>query len=1098
MKWFLRWGTVAFFLFAALLAGVEVVSTQAAVNAPKTARSQLIIKLKGAEKSAGEQSAASVVNKYARVKNVKKEFAGVKKDKKNLFRLPDLGNIFSVEVDAGTPLVQVLERLQRDAQVEYAQLNYIYEPDVTPNDTDYSQQYAYTKLQAPSAWDLTTGTADVAIAIIGTGVKWDHEDLSANIWSNTDEIDANSIDDDGNGYVDDIRGWDFEFDDNDPSDTDGHDTSVAGVAAAVTNNSLGVAGTCWNCKIMPLRVEYTTVDVASALYYAIDNGAKVVNMSFGNYDITKYGPDTTVETAINYGFNNGIIMVATAGNDSTSTLRYPGALTNVIGVASTDSLDKRSSFSNYGDWVDMSAPGTNIRTTSLTGYSSKNGTSFAAPYVSGVAALVMSRFPTLTATDTRAIVEYTVNRLPNTDESMGSGRVNALNAVSTSTRPGPFSIIKKPWHTDLLPLTGTQEIWGSALGDSYVLDYQAEGDAGWTQIATGTEKISQTLGTLDVTNLPSRVYYIRLTTTKATSTDAHTITVFLERSWQTGFPKSLGASPLMAHPIVTDLDGNGDMEIIIGSSGGQIFVVNHDGTALSGWPQATSSFVFGAPAVGDIDGDGDKEVVAAMYGSFSVGGAVAAWHHDGTTVTGWPKAVGQVRGSAMLINMDADAALEVVVAAAGVGAGNALAHAWNGDGTAVSGWPYTLPESNLQTSPAAGDVDGDMEDELVFSTVSYTVILEKNASLLTQFSKSGTSHVSPVLADVDANGKLDILQGEGYEVVARTASGTVKWSASLSGPSSYGQVAVGNVDGSGGPEVFFGSYDSPYKVYGWNATGTVLSGWPKDHSVGLETPTIGDVNGDGSPDIIVANTGGMIYGYNKNGSVLSEFPRGVNSVFQRSVAIADLDADGDTEVIAGANDGTLYVWDLSGSYSSTTQPWPTARRDVKNTGRLPATVGMTGTLFPSSDGAYTQWTPNTGSTHYTLVDESACNGTTDYNWTTTVGNRDAYGVSIASIPDGSTITDIAIKPCASRNSGGGGSATMNVFYRFNGANSSDAGNYALSGTTPVQLATTTYSGLSLAKGAGSTLQIGAVLSAGTKGARLSRIVTTVTYKPPQL
>lgn len=153
-------------------------------------------------------------------------------------------------------------------------------------------------------------------------------------------------------------------------------------------------------------------------------------------------------------------------------------------------------------------------------------------------------------------------------------------------------------------------------------------------------------------------------------------------------------------------------------------------------------------------------------------------------------------------------------------------------------------------------------------------------------------------------------------------------------------------------------------------------------------------------------------------------------------------------------------------------------------------------LLPTSDGAYLQWTPSAGSTHYTLVDESSCNGTADYVSTNTTGRRDAYGLNLAGIPNSSTITRIDIVPCASRNKSGGGSSVMNVFYRWNGANSADAGNYSLSGTTPVGLATTSFSGLSLVKSTSSSLQIGAVLTSGTKGARLSRIAAFVTYTVP--
>jgi len=166
-----------------------------------------------------------------------------------------------------------------------------------------------------------------------------------------------------------------------------------------------------------------------------------------------------------------------------------------------------------------------------------------------------------------------------------------------------------------------------------------------------------------------------------------------------------------------------------------------------------------------------------------------------------------------------------------------------------------------------------------------------------------------------------------------------------------------------------------------------------------------------------------------------------------------------------------------------------------------ASADAVSNVLPSSDGAYTQWNPKSGSTHYTMVDETTCNGKTDYNSTNTVGNRDSYGVDISSIPDGSTITQIDITPCASRIKNGGGrsaSAFIDVFYRFEGTDSSDAGNYSLSGKNPEQLATTNFTSLSLNKTGSSTLEIGAVFSSGNRGARLGRIATTITYDPPPL
>ncbi len=158
-------------------------------------------------------------------------------------------------------------------------------------------------------------------------------------------------------------------------------------------------------------------------------------------------------------------------------------------------------------------------------------------------------------------------------------------------------------------------------------------------------------------------------------------------------------------------------------------------------------------------------------------------------------------------------------------------------------------------------------------------------------------------------------------------------------------------------------------------------------------------------------------------------------------------------------------------------------------------AATTATLLPTAEGAYLQWTPKSGSTHYTMVDESSCNGTTDYVSTTVTGNRDSYQVSLASIPDGSTITNIAVTPCASKNKSSG-SSVMNVFYRLNGVNSADQGAYSLTGTTPAALATTNFASLSITKASSTALQVGAVYTSGTGGARLSRLATVITYTAP--
>ena len=160
-----------------------------------------------------------------------------------------------------------------------------------------------------------------------------------------------------------------------------------------------------------------------------------------------------------------------------------------------------------------------------------------------------------------------------------------------------------------------------------------------------------------------------------------------------------------------------------------------------------------------------------------------------------------------------------------------------------------------------------------------------------------------------------------------------------------------------------------------------------------------------------------------------------------------------------------------------------------------ASASSTGALLPTSDGNYTQWTPSSGTSHFAMVNETPCNGITNYNSTIVAGSRDSYVVGSSTVPNGATITEVDIIPCASRVTGGGTAPVMNVFYRFGGIDSADAGGYSLSGTTPIGLATTTFTGLSLLQTSTTTLEIGAVLTSGTKGARLSRIATIVTYAP---
>jgi len=303
--------------------------------------------------------------------------------------------------------------------VEYAEPNYIYHTFAQPNDPNYSSQWHLPNVQSEEIWNLTTGGEEVVIAIIDTGVEWDHPDLEDSIWNNTDEDCDDSTDKDLNDYFGDCRGYDFvdisnEVDcsslvedcndtDNDPSDGHGHGTHCAGISGASTNNSNGIAGMCWNCKIMPLRAGHndttgngslSTTAIISSINYAIDNNATIISMSFGG------GASASIKTAIDDAENAGIILVAAAGNDNSAILTYPAAYDNVIAVGATSDGDIRSSFSSYGTWVNIAAPGYNILSTYIDdSYVYMSGTSMSAPLVAGAIGLIKSLFPSASQTE---------------------------------------------------------------------------------------------------------------------------------------------------------------------------------------------------------------------------------------------------------------------------------------------------------------------------------------------------------------------------------------------------------------------------------------------------------------------------------------------------------------------------------------------------------------------------------------------------------------------------------------------------------------------------------------------------------------------------
>jgi subtilisin family serine protease len=375
-----------------------------------------------------------------------------------------------LEFDSKSKADSALKTLRASNLVESVNRDVIYQITAIPNDPDYSKTWGMEQMKVPTAWNTTKGSANVIVGVIDTGIDLDHPDLIDNIWINTDEIPDNGIDDDANGYVDDINGWDFVNDDNVPNDdvtsdhwASGHGTHVAGTIAGVGNNGIGVAGVAWQAKLMALKIcgawGCSLSDHVLALQYAYNNGAQIVNESFGGgyggYDWERDAIASVAEPGT--GEQKGLLVVAAGGNSNANTEISPFhpanyRLPNQISVAATESNGMLAGFSNYSATnIDVAAPGSGIWSTlpegafnTTGGYGYLSGTSMAAPHVAGVAVLIQASHPSWKPSDIRKALIATVQITEATARRIFSGGiVDAAAAVALTSVPSPKLLIRQ-------------------------------------------------------------------------------------------------------------------------------------------------------------------------------------------------------------------------------------------------------------------------------------------------------------------------------------------------------------------------------------------------------------------------------------------------------------------------------------------------------------------------------------------------------------------------------------------------------------------------------------------------------------------------------
>lgn len=417
-----------------VLIGTQSVYASLKVEQPVSPVSahRIVIKLKDEPQrtitpdASGHESLDDLMSRF-NVKTVSRLF-NMERGNAQLKEQQGLSRVYVLSLPSTVNVETAISAFSADSNIEYAEADSVSFGSLFPNDNRFTEQWGLhntgqnagkvdADIDAPEAWDIATGVSSTIIAVIDSGVDLDHPDLAGKL----------------------VPGYDYVNDDYVPQDDHGHGTHVAGIAAATSNNITGTSGVCGQCSIMPLKALDRSITgyntwVASAIEYAVDSGAHVINTSLGSVDDNQYYHDAVI-----YAYKAGVPIVAAMMNDGDSTLYYPAAYTETIAVGSTDRYDDRSSFSNFGNHIDLVAPGSRILSTMWDDtYHSVSGTSMAAPHVAAVLGLIHSIDQGYTVEELRGILRTTAEDQigppgedsPGWDNYFGSGRLNAAQALN--------------------------------------------------------------------------------------------------------------------------------------------------------------------------------------------------------------------------------------------------------------------------------------------------------------------------------------------------------------------------------------------------------------------------------------------------------------------------------------------------------------------------------------------------------------------------------------------------------------------------------------------------------------------------------------------
>lgn len=882
---------------------------------------------------------------------------------------PRLDHIFKLALDAQTALLQAAQEYAADPNVEYAEPSWLAQTSLNPNDDLFPNLWGMIKVGAPQAWDYANGQG-VVIAVVDSGINANHPELKARLWQNVAEAGGQpGVDDDGNGFVDDINGWDFAYGDNYPDDKLSHGTHVAGIIAAEGNNAAGVIGLAYKARIMPLKAiddsnNGATPALANAILYAINKQAKVINNSWGGT-----GQNLTIANVIKLAHQAGIVVVSAAGNSSQDAMNfYPANQKRSLAVAAFDVNDKRAWFSNFGHELDVAAPGVGVISTVPNAssvanplfdsfgnkYAAFDGTSMAAPHVSALAALLIQNHSNWTNEEIRQAIRQSADDTsnPGFDTEGGYGRINALKAVLEDNTAPPTALLTEP--ANYQKLKGLVPVKGYAGAPGGVFKYSVEIGAGefpTSYTVLTTSSAAQTGGLLHNLNtslFPDGLYNLRIVTTDAYSgkhsVDHVVVTI----------DNVFIASPI-DHQVLANgifqingqinggITGSGctyTLEWASGCNATKYFKTITSGPVLSN--NVTLIGLWNTAAV--PDGEITLRLTVTCDSVVSVDQICVVV--DKLLANGWPVKIDHSPAvkSPKIADLDGDNRSELILGAS----------VFNIDGSVKPGWT-NVPGAG-RTNPAILNVDGvpktlevvaavyDDDPNKSYPDTPVVTAYRYDKSVLWSFpvinpdvvcagkNKSIPSSVSA--ADVDGDGQPEIVftalfpdcmdDFHTWVFVLNAKTGAVKKQFAVNGLTKS-SVALADVDRNGATDLIIATADFDWAIPQWigrmtvvKYDGTPLAGWPRQV---LDTktnynwqdidPVAADVDGDCHYEILVGQ-----HLWRDNGQPVSNWPEG--SLALSTGAFAPLpDGDSYLEVIGGGANGVNYkVFDHNAAYKS--------------------------------------------------------------------------------------------------------------------------------------------------------------------------------------